>query len=516
MKTDVKNEAGLITAAMNSQGDSYLTDEVKKMTSSRITLIDSDGTVLFDSYESDIASLPNHASRAEVAAAFSKGVGESTRFSSTLGKTTYYYAVLLDNGKVLRVAGTTDSVFYSFSKEFLWILLFIAVLLCISLFVARRLTKKIVEPINHLDIEHPMCNHIYEEMQPLLTRVDEQNRTIRRQMDDISRSREEYMAITENMQDGLIVTNTKTILSVNRAAMHFFHVQFKDVEGRNLLTLTRETEVQKAWEAAVKGEHFDGRFDMEGKTYEILGNPVLIDGQIHGTVLMILDVTEREHTESMRREFTANVSHELKTPLMSISGYAELIENGMAQKKDVPEFAGKIRSESARLTALVEDIIRLSELDERRDAGSENVDLYEVAKEAADNLSFTAHRLKVTLSVNGQSEMLTGSRAMLFEMMRNLIDNGIKYNLPGGYVRVTVSEKDGHAFLSVEDNGIGIPAEDTGRIFERFYRVDKSHSRATGGTGLGLSIVKHAALLHKGKIQVESHLGAGTTITIVF
>jgi two-component system phosphate regulon sensor histidine kinase PhoR len=516
MQEHVRNEAGLIANAMNSQGDSYLTDEIGEAADTRITLIGTDGTVLFDSYKKDVSGLENHSSRAEVKQAAENGTGESTRHSVTIDRTSYYYAVRLDDGKILRAAGTIDSVLQTFLNESLLILLFTAVLLAIALFVTGRMTKRIVRPLNTLDLEHPMCNSIYTEMQPLLSRIDEQNATIRRQMADLTQRREEYLSITENMQDGLIITNTKAILSINRAAMHFFHVKLADVEGRTILTVSREPKLQKAWELALGGQHVDTQFDMEGRTYNLLASPVLIDGQIHGTVLMMLDITEKEGSEMMRREFTANVSHELKTPLMSISGYAELIENGMAKEKDIPEFAGKIRAESARLTALVEDIIRLSELDERKEAGDEIVDLLEIAKEAEDNLNFTARRMKIRLSVEGTSAAIRGSRSLIFEMLRNLMDNGIKYNRAGGCVKVMTGTLDGHPYVTVSDNGIGIPAEDTERIFERFYRVDKSHSRATGGTGLGLSIVKHAVLLHKGSIRVDSRIGEGTSITATF
>lgn len=516
MQNEVKNEAGLVVSAMNTEGDSYLTEAVGSATSSRITLIDTDGTVLYDSYEKDVSKLENHAARTEVAAAMKNGTGETTRHSVTLGKTTYYYAIRLNNGKILRIAGTINSVVVSFMNGFFWIALFTAILLAAVFWITNRMTKKIVRPINSIDLEHPMCNEVYQEMQPLLDRVEDQNKTIRAQMAAISRSREEYLSITENMQDGLIITNTKTVLSMNRAAMHFFHIRLTDVEGKSIIAVSREPEMKEAWDTAVSGGHFDGSFSSEGKDYELLGNPVLIDGSIHGAVLMILDVTEKQQTERMRREFTANVSHELKTPLMSISGYAELIETGMAKQKDIPEFAAKIRSESARLTSLVEDIIRLSEMDELNSAGDEPCDLYAISQEAMDSLNFTAHRLKINLSLSGENEVIKGSRKMLYEMIRNLIDNGIKYNRPGGYVKIAVGQDSGFPVLTVSDSGIGIPAEDTDRIFERFYRVDKSHSRATGGTGLGLSIVKHAALLHGGTVGVDSQIGRGTVMTVQF
>ncbi len=521
MKAGVKNESALIVTALNAEGDNGLYSDFGSSTSNRLTLINTDGTVLYDSWEADVSSLENHAQRSEVASAMERGYGESTRYSETLGKTTYYYAARLNDGKIIRVAGTIDSVLNTLAGGFWYILLFIAALLLMALVLTQRLTEKIVKPINNLDLAHPMCNNIYEEIHPLLLRVDEQNRTISRQIEAIRQSREENLAITENMQDGLIVTNTVSVLSLNRAAMHFFHVQLKDVEGRSILTISREPEIKAAWDRAVAGAHSDSRFEMDGCTYELLGNPVLIDGKISGAVLLILDITEKVKTEDLRREFTANVSHELKTPLMSISGYAELIENGIAADKDIPEFAGKIRSEAARLTSLVEDIIRLSELDEKKDAGNETADLLSIAREAADNLNFAAHRMKISLFVEGCSAILTGSRQLLYEMTRNLIDNGIKYNHPGGFVRVAVGKKTMEneknlLYISVKDDGIGIPQEDTERIFERFFRVDKSHSRATGGTGLGLSIVKHAALLHRGSIKVNSKIGEGTEITIFF
>lgn len=514
MKTEVRNEAGAIASVANTQGEAAINAALGESTGSRITFIDMDGTVLYDSY-ADAKTMENHYNRPEISAAREKGTGEQTRYSDTIGRRTYYYAIRLSDGKFLRVSEPLESAFSSLMRGFTLIGLFTAALLVFTLLFAKKLTKKIVEPLNGMNLEHPLCGEVYEELRPLLNRVDEQNNLIRAQEEATRRSHEEYMAITENMREGLIVTNMDEVLSVNNSAIRLFRVSREDVTGHGIITVSRRPEVMDAWKTAVSGSHYDGQFLMEGRTFEIFGNPVLIDGEIRGAVLLIMDVTEKARTETLRREFTANVSHELKTPLMSISGYAELIEQGMVRQEDLSGFAGRIRGESARLAALVEDIIHLSELDEmKEDSPKEDTDLLEIAEEARKSLALTAENRGVTLTVQGEPVVIRGIRQVLYEMVRNLMDNGIKYNKEGGSVKVTVGKDRDHAFIRTADNGIGIPDADIERIFERFYRVDKSHSRATGGTGLGLSIVKHAVQLHDGRIVVESKQGKGTIFTI--
>lgn len=408
MRQDVKNESQYLRYVLEYMGEEYLTQKAADITSSRVTIFQEDGTVAFDS-KTDASSMENHKDRPEVKAAQKKGEGEMVRISETLSEQTFYYAVELEDGKILRVGKTTDSVLTTLLSSFTLMGLLLIAVLGLAFAVVEKQTKKLIDPINQLDLEHPLEHVEYEELRPLLNRVDEQNKQIAKQVEELKQA------------------------------------------------------------------------------------------------------------EAVRREFSANVSHELKTPLMSISGYAEIMKNGMVRQEDVPEFAGRIYDEASRLTSLVKDIIEISKIDEKSgEMPFEQVDLQGLMEDICQNLTLPAKKRNITITSQGSNEEIYGVRHILYEMMYNLVDNAIRYNQEGGYVNVFLIKEKNQVCFGVEDNGIGIPKEEQERIFERFYRVDKSHSRKTGGTGLGLSIVKHGAALHHAKIQLKSELGKGTRIEIWF
>lgn len=517
MKETVRDETRYVQISVNQMGEEYLTREVANVTATRITLIDEDGNVVYDSAK-ESEELENHSDRPEIQDAFESGHGETTRMSNTLGETTYYYAVRLDNDQVLRMAHTVDSVFKTMMSGFTLIVLIIVGVIVLNMYATRRFTKKLVDPINELDLEHPLENEIYEELSPLLRRIHKQNGVIKNQVEELKTAHQEYLAITDNMKDGLIVTNKNVVLSINKAAQKIYQVQAERCVGRNLLEMSRQEELKKVWDDALTGKAAEKMFERGGRTYNLMGNPVVIDGVTEGAVILVLDVTEKEQAEKLRREFSANVSHELKTPLMSISGYAELIQNRMVKPEDIPEFAGRIRSEAGRLTSLVEDIIRLSKLDELADSKVEleMVDLYSVTKDVCACLDLQAKKRNISIQLLGEKAEIRGVRQVIYEMIYNLCDNAVKYNRENGTVSIQVQKDAAGIQWTVSDTGIGVPPEDQERIFERFYRVDKSHSREIDGTGLGLSIVKHGAMMHRAKIKVESKVGDGTTISLRF
>lgn len=517
MSVKVEDECQYLKAFIDQSGTDVLTGEIARISNSRITLINADGTVVFES-EEPAGQMENHAQRKEFQEALKTGVGTDSRSSATLSERTYYYAMKLNNGMVIRVANTADSVWKTLASGLGIALLLMVVLVAASLIYARIMTNKIVKPINQLDLEHPMENdRAYEEISPLLSRINRQNRQIEEQMEKLQQNQEEYMAITENMKDGLIVTNRTAVLAINRSAQRLFGVTQEECVSHDIITVNRNQVLKEALEEALAGKESEKLLELGDRYYQLLANPVRVSAEISGAVILVLDVTEKQQAEQIRREFSANVSHELKTPLMSISGYAEIIENGMVRKEDIPGFAGRIHAEASRLSNLVEDIIRLSRLDEADGSmPTEETDLLEICEEVKKHLEMSAKEKGIRLELEGESCPIDGVRQVLYEMVYNLCDNAIKYNKKGGSVSMNVKREDDSLVLTVADTGIGIAREDQERIFERFYRVDKSHSKETGGTGLGLSIVKHAALLHHGKIQLESTPGAGTRIEIRF
>ena len=482
----------------------------------RISWINGDGSVLYDS-EADFSEMENHLAREEIKEALESGYGESSRYSVTLMERTLYSAKRLPDGTVLRLSVAQSTLFTLLLGMTQPILLIIAIALGISFWLAHRLSKHITAPLNQLNLDDPLSGEGYDELSPLLRRIDAQQRQIRQQERELRQKQEEFEAVTENMAEGILLLNTKgMILGINRAAETLFGTTHACI-GKHILAVNRSIEISELLSEIEKGVHTEKIIDLNGGKYQFAVSPVSESGNLSGAVLLMLDVTEKEQAEQMRREFTANVSHELKTPLHTIAGCAELLENGMVRPEDRARFYSQIRGEAGRMIALVEDIIRLSHLDEGADdMKRERVDLYELAVETAGSLSGEAESAGVSVSVDGESAMVDGIPQLLESIVYNLTDNAIKYNRQGGTVKVSVGRLERAVRLCVSDTGIGIPKEFWERIFERFYRVDKSRSKELGGTGLGLSIVKHAARLHDAKIELQSVEGEGTTITVVF
>ena len=512
-ENQLRDELSLAAAAVEDGGTDYLS----RLTADRcrLTWIAADGSVLYDT-KTNAESLENHASRAEVSQALATGTGESTRYSSTLMEKTMYYAQRLDDGTVLRISISRATVGMIAVGMIQPLLIVLIVALILSGLLARRLSRRIVDPLNSLDLEHPLDNDAYEELSPLLKRIHRQHVEIQTQLRELREKTDEFTQVTGSMREGLVLLDEHgSILSINAAAQALFGADAQCV-GRDFLTIERSHEISAAIQAAAADGHSEVRAERAGRVYQLDISRITSDGKFLGTVILAFDITEQEFAERNRREFTANVSHELKTPLQGIIGSAELIENGMVKPEDLPRFVGHIHAEAARLVTLIDDIIRLSQLDEGDAMPTEPVDLLAVSQEAAENLHGAAAARNVTVSVTGQPAVLPGVRRLIYEIVYNLCDNAIKYNRDGGRVDVTVAADAGGSSITVADTGIGIAPEHQGRVFERFYRVDKSHSKASGGTGLGLSIVKHAVQLHHGRIELESTPGTGTTIRVVF
>lgn len=512
-ENQLRDELSLAAAAVEDGGTDYLSQLTADRC--RLTWIAADGGVLYDT-RTDAESLENHASRAEVSQALATGTGESTRYSSTLMEKTIYYAQRLADGTVLRISISRATVGMIAVGMIQPLLIVLIVALIFSGLLARRLSRRIVDPLNSLDLEHPLDNDAYEELSPLLKRIHRQHVEIQTQLRELHERTDEFTQITGSMREGLVLLDEHgSILSINAAAQALFGADAQCV-GRDFLTIERSHELSAAIQAAVADGHSEVRAERAGRVYQFDISRITSDGKFLGTVILAFDITEQEFAERNRREFTANVSHELKTPLQGIIGSAELIENGMVKPDDLPRFVGHIHAEAARLVTLIDDIIRLSQLDEGAAMPAEPVDLLAVSQEAAENLHDAAAARSVTVGVTGQPAVIPGVRRLIYEIVYNLCDNAIKYNRGGGRVDVTVAADAGGSSITVADTGIGIAPEHQGRVFERFYRVDKSHSKASGGTGLGLSIVKHAVQYHHGRIELESTPGMGTTIRVVF
>ncbi|MDN0032027.1 ATP-binding protein [Oscillibacter valericigenes] len=486
--------------------------------SSRVTWVGQDGTVLYDNWQ-NASTMENHASREEIQEAMSLGKGTAVRWSDTLGQTAIYCAVRLDDGTVVRAASTQYSVWALVLQSVQPILVVVIAAMILAAMLASRLSKSIVRPINELDLNNPggTSEDFYEELTPLLTRLRMQNHEIRQQMDQLRRRQEEFSAITENMSEGFLVLDIRTrVLSNNSAALRLLETDCVPVPGEtSAFVLSREEGFRRCVEEALAGRRSERMVRRETLCRQIIASPVMQDGHLGGAVVVILDVTEREQRESLRREFTANVSHELKTPLTAISGTAEILENGMVKPEDVGHFAGNIHREAGRLIELVNDIIKLSRLDEGgADGPWEEMDLYRLSKNVLEQVRPAAEKRNLTLSLKGGPAMACGVPQILEEIVYNLCDNAVAYNRDGGSVTVTVEDTGKGARLTVEDTGVGIPAEARDRVFERFYRVDKSHSR--GGTGLGLSIVKHGAAYLGATVVLRSEVGIGSTFILNF
>ena len=494
-------------------GEEYLS---KVQSDGRITWIASDGSVVYDSI-ADPAAMGNHLQRPEVAEAFETGSGRSDRYSSTILEKNNYYALLLKDGTVLRVSGKQTSMAamgLMLVQPSLWIVVLVLVLCGL---LAMRLARQIVKPINAINPDNPSATPTYPELQPLITRLQEQNRTIRTQLGELSTRQLEFSAITENMREGfLIVDDACNILSSNRSALHLLGIDSAK-KPENLHQAECSGRLLELVDAALSGQRGDTELQLDGGTWQLFANPVITGSKVTGAILIFLDVTEREQREVLRREFSANVSHELKTPLTSITGFAELMKEGMVPKEKMQEFSGDIYRESRRLIDLVDDILQLSRLDEgTADFIKTPVDLYVLAGSVIESLTPVAQKQSVTLHLSGQHAVVNGVEQLLQEMVYNLCDNAVKYNVPDGSVTVSVWQNGPTVTLSVVDTGIGIPYADQSRVFERFYRVDKSHSKEVGGTGLGLSIVKHAAQYHGATLELNSEPGKGTAIAVNF
>lgn len=514
MMTELESETWLVSRGVELDGMDYLNG---LHTTSRVTWVAADGTVLYDN-EADTSTMENHADREEIREALTSETGTAQRFSSTLSEQTLYVTQRLSDGTVIRLASAQKTVGLLLISMIQPILIILVLSLLLSAVLASRLSKGLIKPILSLDLEHPEDCETYDELTPLLSRLKRQNDTIQQQMNLLKQRQTEFAALTDNMSEGFLLLDRQGhVLSHNSGALRLLGVE--EPEGEvNVLVLNREEPFRQAVDEALSGKRSQQMLHLNGRYCKLLANPVLADGKPAGAVLVLLDVTEQEQRDELRREFTANVSHELKTPLTSISGIAEIMQSGMVKPEDIQSFAGDIYQEAQRLIALVEDIIRLSRLDEGAESlEREPVNLLSVAQDVARRLDSAAQKAGVTLKVMGLSVEVRGIPSVLDEMVYNLCDNAIKYNHPGGTVNVTVAPtNDGSAEVTVEDTGIGIPVEDQSRVFERFYRVDKSHSKEIGGTGLGLSIVKHGASLHGAQIHMDSQVGRGTSVQLLF
>lgn len=511
--TQLKDELSLAVTSTEQYGNAFL--ENVESERFRITWIAADGTVLFDT-QANAADMANHADREEIREALETGFGSSARQSDTLTEKTIYEAVRLQDGSVLRISTSQASATLLMLEMLYPIIAITVIAIALCALLARHVARKVVEPINQLDLEHPLGNQSYEEIAPLLRRINHQHLQIAAQIETLTQKNDEFKQITENMQEGLVLINSEgNVLSINPTAMTLFATDESAV-GKQFLRIDTSPEMRSAVNAALDHGRGALRAKRNGRDYQFDLNRIASNGNVIGAAILAFDVTEVINAEQTRREFSANVSHELKTPLQSIIGSAELLENGLVKAEDVPRFVGHIRKEATRLVSLIEDIIRLSQLDEGVQMPAEQVDLLALAQEVAATLEDSAARHDVHVSVTGIDTHVEGVRRLLYEILYNLCDNAIRYNKPGGSVTVTVGKTGTHPVVTVADTGIGIAPEDQSRIFERFYRVDKSHSKLSGGTGLGLSIVKHAAHYHNAALKLESTPGEGTKISVTF
>ena len=512
-KKELAQEARYISMGLESGGNDFLNKIAAENGSNvRITLIDKDGIVLFDN-QAEAKTLENHAMRQEVMEAVAVGAGEAERFSDTLDKTTYYYAVRLEDGKILRLARTIDSIYKSV-LQMLPIMGGIVIMVAfLASIVARRVTFNLIKPLDQVNLDEPLDNETYDELAPFLTRIAKQKRQLSKNLKKLRGKQEELTIITNNMNEGLVLLNgQQNVLFINESAAKIFGFSAKEVIGRNILTVDRAQEVQDLLQKVSQAGKGEGLYEKDGHFYQLSGSSV--NGS--GSVILIYDVTEKMTAEKLRREFSANVSHELKTPLQSILGYAEIMKNGLVKDEDKQRFLERIHAEAGNMIELIQNIMELSRLDENKTLDEfEDVDLLKLARSVTLRLKHKAQTKGVTLNVSGSSACVCGVQSILSEVLYNLVDNSIKYNKDNGKVDVKVQDGSDEVTVSVSDTGIGIGAADRERVFERFYRADKSHSKEIGGTGLGLSIVKHGVLFHKGRVELESEPGVGTTITFV-
>lgn len=512
-KKELAQEARYISMGLESGGNDFLNKIAAENGSNvRITLVDKDGIVLFDN-QAEAKTLENHAMRQEIMEAVAVGAGEAERFSDTLDKTTYYYAVRLEDGKILRLARTIDSIYKSVLQMLPIMGGIVIVVAFLASIVARRVTFNLIKPLDQVNLDEPLDNETYDELAPFLTRIAKQKRQLSKNLKKLRGKQEELTIITNNMNEGLVLLNgQQNVLFINESAAKIFGFSAKEVIGRNILTVDRAQEVQDLLQKVSQAGKGEGLYEKDGHFYQLSGSSV--NGS--GSVILIYDVTEKMTAEKLRREFSANVSHELKTPLQSILGYAEIMKNGLVKDEDKQRFLERIHAEAGNMIELIQNIMELSRLDENKTLDEfEDVDLLKLAQSVTLRLKHKAQTKGVTLNVNGSSACVCGVQSILSEVLYNLVDNSIKYNKDNGKVDVKVQDGSEEVTVSVSDTGIGIGAADRERVFERFYRADKSHSKEIGGTGLGLSIVKHGVLFHKGRVELESEPGVGTTITFV-
>lgn len=512
-KKELAQEARYISMGLESGGNDFLNKIAAENGSNvRITLIDKDGIVLFDN-QAEAKTLENHAMRQEIMEAVAVGAGEAERFSDTLDKTTYYYAVRLEDGKILRLARTIDSIYKSVLQMLPIMGGIVIVVAFLASIVARRVTFNLIKPLDQVNLDEPLDNETYDELAPFLTRIAKQKRQLSKNLKKLRGKQEELTIITNNMNEGLVLLNgQQNVLFINESAAKIFGFSAKEVIGRNILTVDRAQEVQDLLQKVSQAGKGEGLYEKDGHFYQLSGSSV--NGS--GSVILIYDVTEKMTAEKLRREFSANVSHELKTPLQSILGYAEIMKNGLVKDEDKQRFLERIHAEAGNMIELIQNIMELSRLDENKTLDEfEDVDLLKLAQSVTLRLKHKAQTKGVTLDVSGSSACVCGVQSILSEVLYNLVDNSIKYNKENGKVDVKVQDGSEEVTVSVSDTGIGIGAADRERVFERFYRADKSHSKEIGGTGLGLSIVKHGVLFHKGRVELESEPGVGTMITFV-
>lgn len=520
-KRQLEQQAMLLAATMENTSPDDDVESLRKLShdihgtfENRITYVGQDGTVLFDN-EADPATMENHLGREEVVAAKQSGTGTAIRESYTMSEMTVYCARVIGYGCIVRVAGTMDTVAARIAGMWWEVLLVVITAAMVSLGVAAIVARVVVKPINSIDLKNPDIGESYSEIAPLLHRISEQNHEIDQQIAELTRSRKEFSLITENMSEGFIIIDSRTeVLSYNTAALKILGSDFTG-SSRSVLVLNRSEAFRSAVEDALAGKRSETDLTLSEKIYQVIATPAFTGSNVTGAVMIILDITEKEAREELRREFTSNVSHELKTPLTTIYGISDMLVGGIVKPEDIPGFAKNIRDEAGRMITLIQDILKLSQLDENTFSDQrERVDLYELAQSAAERLRPQADEKHVTISVTGERSEFTGIATVLEEMIYNLLDNAVKYNKQGGRADVDVRSSGDDIVVTVSDTGIGVPADSIDRIFERFYRADKSHSRKIGGTGLGLSIVKHGVSLHGGSITVKSSEGSGTTFTM--
>ncbi len=512
LQSELESEASYIAYAVEKQGLGYINNFSNS--SKRITLISPDGDVIADT-SADEAGLGNHADRQEVIDALKNGKGKSIRYSNTLAEKTVYYAMKMDDGNVLRISTTQYTVAAIIMSLIQPILIVFVIAIVLSFVLSQKISKSIIKPINELDLDNPSDNEPYDELAPLLQKILKQKKTIEKQIKEAEHKQEEFRLITENMKEGFIVVDGKrNLLTYNRSALRLLGINKNQPD--DIVTLSNDNLIF-VMDKALEGNREKSDLVINDNYYSLIANPVFESDKVIGAVILIIDVTESVKREQLRREFTSNVSHELKTPLTSISGFAEIMKNGGTPEAVITDFSSSIYDEAQRLISLVNDIIKISELDEKNvQTESEEVDLYKLSADIINRLKPVADKRNISLNLIGESTVVSGTEKILDEMIYNLCDNAIKYNVDNGMVDVMLSESNNHIKLTVRDTGIGIPQSEQKRIFERFYRVDKSHSKAIGGTGLGLSIVKHAAIYHNAEIKLKSEPGKGTTITVMF